>query len=74
MKVNIKKLGWDAMELSNQFQDETITSSFYREAIRNLVEQYATQTVIEELENVSHNSDYATDIALHHRLQELKED
>ena len=36
--------------------------------------QYANQRVIEELENVFHNSDYATNIALHHRLQELKQD
>ena len=38
------------------------------------LDEFINQRVIEELENVFHNSDYATDIALHHRLQELKQE
>ena len=50
------------------------TVSIAEDIIHNAMEQFANLRVIEELEKVYHNSDYATNIALHHRLQELKQD
>lgn len=54
---------------SYRFDDEMCCSE-----VSKMLDKIANQRVIEELEKVYHNSDYATNIALHHRLQELKQD
>ena len=50
MNKDIKKLGWDSIDLHLKLNQTDITESFFRQESRKLAEQYANQKVIEEVD------------------------
>ena len=73
----LNKIGFEAQSLANEREMQHISQSKYRESIKVLVEQYANQRVIEELEFVEQylflNGKIDTKKVLNERIKTLKQ-